>query len=162
MCINCAERAPAAQAGGGSGRASPGAGVPGRLRHWSGRLGTQLGQLREQVGAQLRPGAETVSTQLLGMLQRGQGQAGRLLSPPRAPAAAAAPGRQSAGALLCAAPKRPPSHARSCPRQALRTARSYELIASTLRKAGPRPACMHALHCAGQYCLGMKVARVLT
>jgi len=96
MCINCAERAPAAQAGGGSGRASPGAGVPGRLRHWSGRLGTQLGQLREQVGAQLRPGAETVSTQLLGMLQRGQGQAGRLLSPPRAPAAGAAPGLQAA------------------------------------------------------------------
>ena len=60
---------------GGRRRALP----PSRLRNWSGRLSTQLGQLKDQVGAQLRPGADTVSTQFMGMFQRGQGQ-GRSLA----------------------------------------------------------------------------------
>lgn len=68
-------------------RGSPQGFAPSRLRNWSGRLSTQLVQLKDQVGAQLRPGADTVSTQIMGMFQRGQGQGGRSLSPIGSPAA---------------------------------------------------------------------------
>ena len=68
-------------------RGSPQGTAPSRLRNWSGRLGTQLVQLKDQVGAQLRPGADTVSTQIMGMFQRGQGQGDRSLSPLGLPAA---------------------------------------------------------------------------
>lgn len=51
-----------------------------------------------QVGAQLRPGADTVSTQIMGMFQRGQDAAGGILSPPRTPAADTLQGAHSAGA----------------------------------------------------------------
>ena len=68
-------------------RGSPQGTAPRRLRNWSGRLGTQLVQLKDQVGAQLRPGADTVSTQIMGMFQRGQGQGDRSLLPLGSPAA---------------------------------------------------------------------------
>ena len=68
-------------------RWSPQGTAPSRLRNWSGRLSTQLGQLKDQVGAQLRPGADTVSTQIMGMFQRGQGHGDRSQLPLGSPAA---------------------------------------------------------------------------